>query len=276
MLHKLYNYWTHFCHFTLHFPLKLKATFDYEVEDPQLTVVFLHGIAATSNTWRSTLQQFSQDPQLTHTRLLAFDLLGFGAALKADWLNYDYDDYHNALTRSLKRLRVDTPLVLVGHSMGALIAAQYALRPTVAVQQLILVSPPILLPSEIQRLPDKFYLKSYSALPSAAQDPAVKMLANFVQKVSSFRADYLASVALAKAMKQVVLNPHNFDYLAQLRIPTTIIHGHFDPLVFRPNLIAASRKNPDYLKVFSVLGQHDISRAKRATILKTIYKVLAT
>ncbi len=55
-----------------------------KVQHPKLTVVFLHGISATSETWRNTLRQLSKDPDLTEVRIIALDLLGFGKSLRAD------------------------------------------------------------------------------------------------------------------------------------------------------------------------------------------------
>lgn len=274
---KLYNLTTWVWHKVFRVPIRLKATYDRRVKNPQLTVVFLHGISATSETWRATLKQFSSNSDLAAVRLIALDLLGFGKSLRADWLDYDYLDYDQALDNTLKHLRIKTPVVLVGHSMGSLISADYATNshPSVELARLILVSPPVLMAEELARLPDKAYTKTYSSLHQIATDvPAAEVLAHFVQRFSSFRSDYIRTSAFAKSMEQVILNRKNYQTYTKIHIPTTIIHGHFDPLVMRSNLKRAAKQNPRHITYISVIGQHDISIGKRAKILTEIKKVL--
>lgn len=75
-------------------------------------------------------------------------------------------------------------------------------------------------------------------------------------------------------MGQVILNRKNYQTYTKIRIPTTIIHGHFDPLVMRSNLKRAAKQNSRYITYVSVIGKHDISVGKRAKILAEIKKVL--
>lgn len=275
--HKLYNFFTWIWHNLFRWPVRLRVAYDNKFARPQLTIVFLHGISANSDTWRATCRQFEKDPALEKVRLVALDLLGFGKSLRADWLDYVYFDYEYALDRTLKRLKVHGPVVLIGHSMGSLIAADYATNftPSVDLKKLILVSPPVLMASEVAKLPDKVYAKSYAALHNIATDiPAADVIARLVQRFSSFRSYYIKTAAFAKSMEEIILNPKNYQTFTHIQIPTTIIHGYFDPLVMGSNLRRAAKANPRHLKYISALGHHDISVAKRAKILLEIKKVL--
>lgn len=277
LIQKLYNIVTWVWHKVFRVPIRLKATYDRRVKNPELTVIFLHGISATSETWRTTLKQFSSNPELAGSRLVTLDLLGFGKSLHADWLDYDYLDYDQALDEALKHLHIKTPVVLVGHSMGSLIAADYAtnFQPSVDLAKLILVSPPVLMAEELARLPDKAYTKTYSSLHKIATEvPAAEVLAHLVQRFSSFRSAYIRTTAFAKSMEQIILNRKNYQTYTKIRIPTTIIHGHFDPLVMRSNLKRIAKQNPRHATYLSVIGHHDISVGKRAKILTEIKKVL--
>lgn len=276
-MNKIYDFCTWVWHKVLHVPIRLREAVERRVKNPELTVIFLHGISATSDTWRSTFRQLTKNPGLTNVRLIALDLLGFGKSLHASWLDYDYLDYEKALDAAIKRLYIRTPIVLVGHSMGSLIAADYVVNytPIQPISQLILVSPPVLMSKELAQLPDRAYTKTYSSLSKIAHDvPAAAVVAGFMQRFTSFRSAYIKTPAFAKSMEQIILNPKNYQTFTKIRIPATIIHGHFDPLVLGANLRRAAKANSHYLTYRSVIGQHDISVGKRAKIETVLKKAL--
>lgn len=275
-LSKFYNFRTKLYHKVLHRPIHMKAAYDNKVAHPQLTVIFLHGISATSDTWRGTLRQLVNHPDFKKVRLISLDLLGFGKSLQPDWLDYDYHDYNKALNQTFKRLKITGPVVLIGHSMGSLIAAEYATEthPKVNLVRLILVSPPILLPEEIAKLPDRVYSKSYGSLYRLAKDePATEVIANFIQRFSNFNSKYLRTPAFGRAMDHIILNPDNYRIYSQINVPTLLIHGHFDPLVLHTNLKKVAKLNPQ-INLISVMGHHDISAQKRSKIIIELKQVL--
>ena len=245
-----------------HHKIKMHVSHDITLGQPNLTVVFLHGIAATSEGWRRSIGQIVKGGELDNVRLVALDLLGFGRSLHANWLDYDYLEYDLALERTLKKLKVKTPLVLVGHSMGALITADFVanFKHKFDLARVILVSAA---PSR----PNSFTLHRL-----AGEEPAVDVIARLIQRFSSFRSNYLKTRAFDRSMQNIILNPHNFQTFTKLRVPTLIIHGRFDPLVVRSNLIKASKGNPAYIKYISVLAHHDITSNKRVKIVAELKK----
>ncbi len=276
---KLYNTITRFWHQTLRRPVRLKIVYDVKKnKHPKLTLVFLHGIAATSDTWSTTFKELSLNPEFQDIRMIALDLLGFGKSLQANWLDYDYLDYEIAIDNTLKKLHVNTPIVLVGHSMGSLIAADYAtnFKPSFDIRRMILVSPPVLMPEELARIPDKAYTKSYGALHELAKkEPIVDVIAKLIQHFSNFNRKYLKTTGFAKSMNQVILNPHNLKTFSKIQIPTLIIHGRFDPLVMKSNLKFIEEINPQAVRLTSVMAQHDVSVLKRQKISNEVKEILA-
>lgn len=277
MQSKSYNFWTYFLYKTLGKKLRLKVGLVHKVKNPLLTVVFLHGISANSGTWHATFSQLIKNENLNRVSLIGLDLLGFGKSLKSDWLDYSYKEYETALKNSLKSLKIKTPLVLVGHSMGSLILADFLKNlktselKSLNLKSVILVSPPVLKPRELASLPDRFYLKSYSSLHSLADNFAIKTLAGFISKVSSFRREYLKSTAFAKSMENIILNPNNFETFENLNENITLIHGRFDPLVLGSNLETVAKKNKNF-NLINVMGDHDLTSRKRVKIEEILLK----
>lgn len=274
--HKLYNCLSWVWHKVLHVPIRMAVAEDNHVKNPCLTVVLLHGIAATSDTWRKLYKDVLRDPELENVRFIALDLLGFGKSPKADWLDYDYDDYARALNETFRRLKLNTPVILMGHSMGALIIANYIAerRSPVFVRAAILVSPPLLMASEMARLPDRVYMNTYASLQHLAKDvPAVDVIARIAERFSNFEKHYLKTQAFARSMENIILNHENYQTFRRIKIPTLLLHGHFDPLVIGANLRRVAKVNKN-LTYQSVIADHDITATKRVRIIREIKKVL--
>lgn len=255
-------------HKVLKRPLELRVVSDYQPKNPDMTVLFLHGIAANGGTWRETINFLKKQPETKNLRMVNLDLLGFGGALTADWLKYDYKEYSQALRQTIKHLHIKTPLVIAGHSMGCLIAAKFALdyQPSL---NLILVSPPVLKPKELKSLPDNFYLKTYDKISRDIDKPPLSTLAPFVEAVSSFRSKYTKTTAFYQSMQNVILNAENFKTFKRLTYPTWIINGRFDPLVLKANLQELAEKN-HHIQLINVMARHDINYVKQVRIAEIL------
>ncbi len=101
------------------------------------TVVFLHGMLGSAEYWHSVASL------LPDRRTIAVDLLGFGASPRPAIANYDYHDHVDAIVATLDASGISEPVVLVGHSMGALIALRLAAGHPERVSRLVLVGMPV-------------------------------------------------------------------------------------------------------------------------------------
>jgi pimeloyl-ACP methyl ester carboxylesterase len=98
-------------------------------------LVLLHGIGSGSGSW---LGQF--DGLADRYRILAWDAPGYGASAPLHEAQPLAQHYVQALDEWLRALDVQTP-VLLGHSLGALVAAAWAAAQPERVAALVLASP---------------------------------------------------------------------------------------------------------------------------------------
>lgn len=102
-------------------------------------IILLHGFLSSSKYW-TRMQPFLSKAGY---RVIAIDLLGFGHAPKPRDARYSYEDHINYLDSSIHKLQIAQPFTLIGHSMGALIAARYSNVFPSKVSASILLHPPL-------------------------------------------------------------------------------------------------------------------------------------
>lgn len=103
------------------------------------TIVFLHGLAATSATWAPVQYKLNYYKY----RIVALDLLGFGQSPKPENAGYTAKEHADYVKRTLDSINVKKPFILVGHSMGSLIAANYSYQWPEDIDYTILVGTPL-------------------------------------------------------------------------------------------------------------------------------------
>jgi pimeloyl-ACP methyl ester carboxylesterase len=117
-------------------PYKLAVRYNDGSGQP---VILLHGIASDSGTWSKLY------PLLYPAyHCIAIDLLGFGQSPKPDWSSYSIDQHIASIHKTIISLNLQTPFILVGHSMGSLLAAHYTRRYPEEVKRLYMLSPPMM------------------------------------------------------------------------------------------------------------------------------------
>ncbi|NJO40462.1 MAG: alpha/beta fold hydrolase [Cyanobacteria bacterium CRU_2_1] len=123
-------------------------------------ILFLHGFASALTQWQENLIPLSQ----SHT-IYALDLVGFGASEKAAanykvgfWVEQVYDFW---------RMFIGQPIVLVGHSLGALVALTATVTHPEMVQRLGLVT----LPAARQELLSGWFLSLAGEMESLFSSP---------------------------------------------------------------------------------------------------------
>ena len=237
--------------------LTLKKTHDHCVSDnPELTVIMIHGLAANSSDYNTALQYLEGTTSLKNIRFVTYDLLGSGESPKSNKFNYDYEDQLTALHNSIEKLNLTTPLVLVGHSMGTLIVTRYAATYKKSVKALILLSPPIYTKADIES-PDF----------SIAMQMFDKIIAKKYPGVT-------ATKCYQNSVKYIVSNKTNYRVLKDIKTPAFLIWGDEDAVIASFNIPTILKENPKYLTAIKTAGKHGISRDKYNKLVPILEKVL--
>jgi pimeloyl-ACP methyl ester carboxylesterase len=113
------------------------------VEGDVPVFVLMHGFGASTFSWRDVVTPLSQLGDV-----IAYDRPGFGFSERPTaWTEtnpYSTDGQMEMLTGIVAKFAKDRPVVLVGHSAGGQLAAEFALRHPESVNALVLVDPAIL------------------------------------------------------------------------------------------------------------------------------------
>jgi len=200
---------------------------------PGPVVVMIHGIASSSVTFQNLVPLLSP----TH-RCITIDLLGFGESPIPEGATYTLEEHAAAVEATIRELRLDEPFVLVGHSLGSLIATRYAATHRRELERLVLVSPPIYLPPSVigdQR--DRASMGLYFSLYEF-------MRAN--QQFTTLTAAALSRIAPIKnvldvtertwqpfvlSLKNAIETQTTIADLAAVPVPIDVVYGTLDPFL---------------------------------------------
>jgi alpha-beta hydrolase superfamily lysophospholipase len=197
---------------------------------PWATVLIVHGIAEHSGRYERTGRLLAEAGLDVH----AFDIRGHGLSGGRRVYVRKWDDYLDDLACRLQGVREPgRPMVLFGHSMGALIALTYACSDRPAPDLLVLSAPPLgarvpgwqrALVPVLSRLAPALVLANPISGEQLSRDPAVGT-ACFADPLVQPRSTTRLGAELLKAMKR------GRGQLDRLHVPTLVIHGGADTLV---------------------------------------------
>lgn len=224
------------------------------------TIVFVHGIGSSSATWQRVITELQAKADI---RILSVDLLGFGASPKPNWVYYTPKDHARALAATLRRRRVRN-CILVGHSLGALVAIEYAKRHPSRAVSLVLCSPPLYTEGEAKKwLPqrDDIYKKLYQQV--RKRETSTLRLSDALSRRSllndGFSLNEETLPAFMKSLEASIEHQTASEDLRDLSVPTTILYGRLDPIVIGKNIRETSKDNPA-IEVKIIVSGHEISK----------------
>jgi len=228
-------------------------------------LIFLHGITGSRRYWEKRVA-----PLAKSHRLVIPDLLGFGLSPKPP-VDYTVPRF----TESVRRLMVDEKIagrrhVIVGHSLGALIAIQYAIDHPDEIDALVLLSVPRF--SSYEEAHRLFWLGSPQYRKLLREHSIVENIAQmkrsgvdlFLKYLVKFPWGVLADCrkftmrSLTSTLEHCLLNYKLDEILPSLRpMPVLLLHGLRDGVAPYDNIKHLPEEYPFMkLEVIPSSGHH--------------------
>lgn len=265
-----------FWHRTLGRPYRLARVIDVGQAGGQ-TVVLLHGIGRTGQVWQSVVELLVP----LGVRVAAFDLLGFGASPKPDWPAYDSDDHARAVIAAIEKLRASGPAILVGHSMGCLVAVRVArLRPDL-VRHLVLYEMPLYdgLPDKrIHRLRLNLYARFYRYItryqPAFDAETRRKLTERLARRIVGFEVERDTWQPFIKSLEHTIMQQTAAEDIKQTDVPMDVIYGTYDMFVIRGQPQQVFGEDTDNVMTHTIRERHVISPKASRFIVQRIAAAL--
>ena len=188
-------------------------------------LVFVHGFTTTSEFWREQVEEFSKE-----YRVIRINLPGHGASPAPASRSYCLEDFVEDVARVFRELNIDKA-VLIGLSMGGIVAQKFALKYSHLVKGLVLVDTtahgigPDATADAFLALADKRGLKK------AVQDLSDK---SFSSSTSPALLEWARGEVIqtpefvARAAVRSLNDADTRGSLSQLKLPTLVIAGEED------------------------------------------------
>lgn len=248
-----------------------------KVSKPSATLVFLHGIGNSGVTWDEVATNLPDD-----VNLIIVDLLGFGDSPKPDWATYDARTQANSLAKTLLKLGLRRNTIVIGHSMGALVAVEYAKRYPTFSRALVLCSPPLYQvdPDDDRKLfveRDEQLRRVYEL---ALKNPNnIVKLSRLAKKYNllnpDFDVDHMNIDNYVLALRSNILNQTTPHDIVHIKKPIHILYGTLDPFVIGQNIRNAGKAS-QYIKVERFIGGHEITGSYVGRVSRAIHQCVSS
>lgn len=238
-------------------------------KDAKVTYLFIHGLGDTGLLWEPVLAELPND-----VNYVTVDLLGFGESEKPAWAPYNATMQARSLLMTYVRLGVRGDVVIVGHSLGSLVAVEFAKRYPMQVKKLVLCSPPIydtdsgrsakrIQQDVLNRLYSDLSKNPKLVLNTYALGKKLHLINQSLQVTTETLPAFMAS------LKASIMNQNTIKLLARLSVPIVMIDGLFDVLTVNKTLkrLAAEHNN---IQLITINATHIINKVYTTKLLQVL------
>jgi N-formylmaleamate deformylase len=213
-----------------------------EYGDAGPTVVIVPGITSPAATWEFVSLELARD-----YRVITLDIRGRGLS-DTPPAGYSLEDYAGDVNAVIKQLQLQRPM-LVGHSMGARIAAAAGVLHHGAAGPVVLADPPLTGPGRgtYPMALEAFMDQLQAARSGAAPEDLLRYFPTLTPEHLTLRARWLPTCD-ENAVRESWLNFHRedfFPYLRELEPPVLFMYGADSPVVPESALPEIKETRPD-------------------------------
>lgn len=240
------------------------------VRRPAATVIFIHGLGDSGAMWDNLVAQLP-----SKVNYLVVDLLGFGKSAYPKWTSYSVHTQALSIAKTCKKTKLPGPYILVGHSLGSLVAVEFALNFPKKVKRLILCAPPIyrgqasddITPSKQETLLHTLYEAMLRRPNDLARAWKIAKKLGVIKESAQINDSTLR--ALTESLRLSIMSQNTRKDILKVTKPITIIRGAFDPLVIGANIQRAAAQKPT-IKIVTIPASHIVNKRYEKEILRAL------
>jgi N-formylmaleamate deformylase len=208
-----------------------------------IPVIFLHGITSYSYSFIKVLNLM---PEKYYT--LSMDIRGRGLS-DSPKQGYMLEDYTEDLLNVVNAL-TDNPIppILVGHSMGARMAAAFGSRYSSLISGMVLIDPPVNGPGQREVYPNplSMFLKQKEAVDQGEMEVFRSFFPSFTEEQVSERAEEYRNnslQAIIESYESLLREPFQV-FIKMLTAPALLMAAEFGDTIRENELEVLKRLNP--------------------------------
>ncbi len=235
-------------------------------------VVLLHGLGSSAESWDYTLELCDY----TQNRVITLDLLGFGDAPKPRECKYTFDDHANAVIATLDKLGCKL-VMIVGHSMGSIVAIEIARKRPDLVNGLVLCGTPLYKKEPrdnwLARMTRSggLYFKIFRGVRDSPD--AMKAGSDVANKLTGLMKGVEITdqtwPAYRGSLEHTIMQFDTYRHAFDIDTPMLFLDGVFDVFIIHKNNHTIVRKNAN-AKHKTIFGSHELSSRHSKAIARII------